>query len=123
MRRYRTRKRLTRFLKSWWTLTWLTLGVLAVSAAVGADQVKGEASILALCVAMITLARPGMVARVLTGVLGAVGALLVIFQGEAGLFIGGLWLMVGIMIGGSAIIGLMLMAFWEIMRNDRTRSG
>lgn len=118
---YRAKRFLIRFLRAWWTLTWLTLGGVAVVAAVIADRIRGEPAILALCVAMILLAQPGRTVRILTGVLTAVGALLVVFQGNLGPFDQGVWLPLAALVGIPAVMVLLFLVVWELIRADRLR--
>ena len=120
LRRYTAAQNLIQLLRNWWTLTWLTLGMLAVVAGIVADKVRGEPAILALCVTMILIAQPSARVRVLTGALGAVGALLAIAQGQFGLIDRGLWLQLAFLVGGSATIALVSMVFWRLTRNDQT---
>ena len=113
-----TGKRIAQFLEDWWKATWLTLGVLAVLAGAITDQVSGEPVIIALCVAMVLIARPGRVARLFTGGLVAVGAVLAIAGGgDTGLLNSDLWLLLAILVGGSAFIALVLIIFYCIIRN------
>ena len=82
------------------------------------DQVSGEPVIIALCVAMVLIARPGRVARLFTGGLVAVGAVLAIAGGgDTGLVNSDLWLLLAILVGGSAFIALVLIIFYCIIRN------
>lgn len=112
--------RFAQFLEDWWKATWLTLGVLAVVAGIITDRVLGEPVIITLCVAMVLLARPGRVAKLFTGSLGAVGAVLAIAGGgETGLFDNDLWRLLAFLVGSSAFIALALIFFWWIIRNNR----
>lgn len=111
---------MAQFFEDWWKVTWLTLGVLAVVAGAITDRVQGEPVIIALCVAMILLARPGRVARLLTGALVAVGAVLAVAEGgESGLLDRNLWRFLALLVGGSAFIALVIISFRWIFRNDR----
>lgn len=118
MWQHRLRDAMARFLRNWWISTWLTLGIIAVIAGTGAEEVSVEPTVLALCVAMVLIAQPGSRVRIVTGVLGAVGALLAIAQGEFGVFDRDLWLSMGILVGGSATIALVIMGMWWYFQDD-----
>ncbi len=105
-----------RFLEAWWNVTWLYLGFISVAAAFLADTVRGEPTVIVLCVAMLLLARDLRRERgitILIGILGLLGVALTFpAKYEVGALTLGLWVVIGVLVLASAFTTLILMLAW-----------
>ena len=109
-----------RFLECWWNATWLYLGFVAVLAAFFVDKVKGEPTVIVLCIAMILTVRNLKNDRgisILTGILGLFAAVLALPEkSQVGALNLGLWGLIGSFVGISAFTTIVFYPLWLQVR-------
>ena len=119
-----------KFLKLWWNTTWFYLGFVAVLSAFLAEKVTGEPTVILLCIAMVLAVRDvgtlraNKVTSVLVLVLGVAAAFLSLpKEAEVGALNPQLWVVVGIIIGVSAMTVFFFVMYFPLGRGSGRRKG